>query len=383
MAETLPPRILVVDDEALHMKALCDTLMEHGYDTVGCTGGKDALNALEGAEFDLLLADLMMPELNGIALLQAALKLDSNLVGVIMTGKGTIATAVEAMKAGALDYIIKPFKLNAILPVLSRALVVRRLRMENAELGRQVTERTQELEAANKELEAFSYSVSHDLRAPLRIIDGFSQALLDDHAGQLDEKGRDCLRKVRAGAQRMGELIDDLLKLSRITSADLSRNHVDVSALARAVGEELKRKEPERRVSLLIREGLVAEADSRLMRIVLENLLGNAWKFTTKTGEPRIEIGAEQHDESAVFVVRDNGAGFDMIYAGKLFRPFQRLHRESDFPGTGIGLATVRRIIERHGGRVWAEGAPGRGASVYFTLAPPAKGKAAVSTTLR
>ena len=185
---------------------------------------------------------------------------------------------------------------------------------------------------------------------------------------QLDDKGRRFLRVARQEADRMGQLIDDLLNLSRITSAQLSRDPVDLSALALGTGEELQRKAPERRVSLLIQEGLVAEVDRQLLRILFDNLLGNAWKFTVKTGEPRIAFGIEQHNGSEVFVVRDNGAGFDMAYADKLFRPFQRLHTESEFPGTGIGLATVRRIVERHGGRVWASGEAGVGASFSFTL---------------
>jgi light-regulated signal transduction histidine kinase (bacteriophytochrome) len=229
-----------------------------------------------------------------------------------------------------------------------------------------------ELARANGELKAFSYSVSHDLRAPLRAIDGFTKALLDDNSAQLDETGRGHLSRIRAGAQRMGELIEDLLGLSRVTSADLRRTRVDISSLARTVTEELTRKEPQRTIRLLIQDGLVAEADVGLLRIVLENLLGNAWKFTTRTEEPTIAFGVEQKNEDTVFVVRDNGAGFDMAYAAKLFQPFQRLHTESDFPGTGIGLATVRRIVERHGGRVWAEAAPGHGTSVFFTVPPAA-----------
>jgi light-regulated signal transduction histidine kinase (bacteriophytochrome) len=231
-----------------------------------------------------------------------------------------------------------------------------------------------ELMRANEELKAFTYSVSHDLRGPLRAVDGFTRMLEDGYAAQLDDEGRRLLGVVREGASRMGQLIDDLLHLSRVSSAELRRDRADLSALARAVGEELQRREPERRVSLVIQEGLIAEVDRQLFRILLDNLLGNAWKFTAKTAEPRIAFGTEQRDGGEVFVVRDNGAGFDMAYAGKLFRPFQRLHHESEYPGTGIGLATVRRIVERHGGRVWAEGAPGRGTSVFFTLPPTATG---------
>jgi hypothetical protein len=236
------------------------------------------------------------------------------------------------------------------------------------ELEQRVRERTAQLEAANRELEAFSYSVSHDLRAPLRSIDGFSQALLEDHADMLNAKGQDYLRRVRAGAQRMGELIDDLLQLSRVGRTELRRKRADLSAVARLVAAELTKSEPERHVEVVIQDHLVTEADPSLLRIVLENLLGNAWKFTGKVASPKIEFKATEAGEEVVYCVCDNGAGFDMNYVGRLFGPFQRLHAERDFPGTGIGLATVQRIIDRHGGRVWAEGAVGHGATFFFTL---------------
>lgn len=236
------------------------------------------------------------------------------------------------------------------------------------ELERRVAERTAELQEANRELESFSYSVSHDLRAPLRSIDGFSQALLEDHAEVLPAKGRDYLGRIRDSAQRMGELIDDLLQLSRVSRAEVRRARVDITTLARSVLTELEKTEPSRHVDVDVQEGLVAQADSRLLRIVLENLLGNAWKFTAKAVHPKIEFRASVESGELVYHVRDNGAGFDMAYANKLFGPFQRLHLERDFPGTGIGLATVQRIIRRHGGRVWAEGEVGRGATLSFTL---------------
>ena len=228
----------------------------------------------------------------------------------------------------------------------------------------------EELERKNRELETFSYSVSHDLRGPLRSIDGFSQALLEDYGAVLDEHARDYLRRVRVAAQEMGELIDGLLTLSRVERAGLSRSWVNVSEIARTIADELGRTQPERPVAFAIARGLTVEADGRLVRALLDNLIGNAWKFTGKTSSPRIEIGATEHGDGTVYFVRDNGAGFDMTYAEKLFRPFQRLHGDGDFPGTGIGLATVQRIVERHGGRVWAEGAVGQGATIFFTLPP-------------
>ena len=224
-------------------------------------------------------------------------------------------------------------------------------------------------DAANKELEAFSYSVSHDLRAPLRGIDGFSQALIEDYAEKLDDEGKQHLGRIRAGAQRMGQLIDDLIKLSQVTRGELQRTKVDLTRAAREVIDDLRRDDPDRRVEILIEDGLAAEGDPKLLRVALHNLIGNAWKFTAKQAAARIEVGvSDARDGRPVYVVRDNGAGFDMTYASKLFGAFQRLHSMSDFPGTGIGLATVERVVRRHGGRVWAEGSVGKGAAFFFTL---------------
>jgi signal transduction histidine kinase len=233
-------------------------------------------------------------------------------------------------------------------------------------MNRELVEKNEELDRIAKELEAFSYSVSHDLRAPLRSIDGFSQALLEDQLERLDDSGKDYLQRVRAAAQRMGTLIDALLGLSRIGRADFVRETIDLASIARAVVDELRQADPERSVDVVVQDGLVVEADDRLMRIVLQNLLGNAWKFTAKKEGAHIEVGAL----GVVYHVRDDGAGFDPTYADRLFTPFQRLHSPGDFPGTGIGLATVRRIVQRHGGRIWAEGAVGRGATFSFTLGP-------------
>lgn len=234
---------------------------------------------------------------------------------------------------------------------------------------RDITERKraeEELRAANEELEAFSYSVSHDLRAPLRSIDGFSRILLEDHWESLDEDGRDYLRRVRAASQRMDQLINDLLDLARVTSAELRRERVDLSALARDVSEGLLREDPAREVAFSIQEGLEAKGDSRLLKIALENLLGNAFKFTRNESRAEIEVGFDA--DPGAYRIRDNGAGFEMAHAEKLFVPFRRLHREKEFDGTGIGLATVARIVRRHGGKIWAEGEPSKGAVFYFTL---------------
>ena len=246
------------------------------------------------------------------------------------------------------------------------------IRRMNVDLERRVAERTRQLEETNRELEAFSYSVSHDLRAPLRSIKGFSQILLDDHAGQLDATALHYLRRVRAASQRMDSLIDELLALSRLTRQPLRAVPVDLSALARDVAAELAAGAPERTITFAIAPDLTAEGDPQLLRAVLENLLANAVKFTARRADARIGFAQEATPCGRAFVVRDNGAGFDMAYASRLFKPFSRLHDQDDFPGNGIGLATVQRIIHRHGGRIHAEGTPGRGAAFSFTLGQPA-----------
>lgn len=238
----------------------------------------------------------------------------------------------------------------------------------NENLERRVAQRTRQLEAANRELEAFSYSVSHDLRAPLRSMDGFSQILMRDHAAKLDETGRDYLQRIVRASKRMGELIDDLLQLSRVSRSELKKETIDLSVLARSVQRDIQATAPDRRVEWAIQDGVVVEADSRLMRAMLENLLRNAWKFSAKKADARIEFGAIDREGEEVLFVRDNGAGFDMQYAHKLFGAFQRLHRTEEFEGMGVGLAIVQRIVHHHGGRIWAEGAPGEGATFYFTI---------------
>ena len=253
------------------------------------------------------------------------------------------------------------------------------IRQLNAELEERVKRRTRELELINRELEAFTYSVSHDLRAPLRSIDGFSQAVLEDYQGKLEPEGIDHLQRVRAAAKRMGVLIDDLLTLSRMSRAKMARQKVDLAALAATVVQELRDSEPERRVEMAIGEDLAGFGDPPLLRIVLENLLGNAWKFTARQPVARIEFNTTDVEGERAYFVRDNGAGFDMAYCEKLFTAFQRLHATSEFPGTGVGLATVQRIIHRHGGRVWAEGKEGEGATFYFTLGLPTDGGSAQS----
>lgn len=385
-----PKRILVVDDSETYLHEIAAVLRGDGYDVVLARSGEQALEMLAVQPVDCVLLDLVMPGLGGKDTCRQikASPVVRDVPLIIVTSVEDRNAMIEGLAFGADDYIAKSSEFE-VLKARVRAQIRRKqfedehrrireellrseLQAAEARAARELAEAkaalVEELERKNKELEAFSYSVSHDLRAPLRSIDGFSQALLEDHFEGLNEKGRDYLQRVRTSAQRMGQLIDDLLLLSRVSRADLSRGHVNITDIARAVAAELQRKEPEREIVFTLQEGLVADADSRLMRVLFDNLLGNAWKFTTKTPEPHVEFGVTERQGDSVFFVRDNGAGFNMTYAGKLFNPFQRLHSEDFFPGTGIGLATVRRIVDRHGGRVWAEGAVGLGATVFFTI---------------
>ena len=245
------------------------------------------------------------------------------------------------------------------------------LQQAHTELEQRVEERTRQLVAANRELEAFSYSVSHDLRGPLEVINGFSHILLIEHGGKLDPAAHDYVQQIGGATQRMAELIDDLLNLSRVSTTGMHRETVDLAAMARSIGDQLCRREPARGVEFVIHKCSTVQGDSRLLRIVLENLLRNSWKYTSNRELARIEFGCEQRVGRSAFFVRDNGAGFDSKLADRLFKPFQRLHATSEFPGTGIGLATVQRIIARHGGDVWAEGDVDKGATFYFTLGSP------------
>lgn len=527
-------RLLIVDDEGAQRQALCDILGQEGYLTRGFADGREALAALREEPYDALLTDLMMPQIDGITLLRACREIDRDLACIVMTGHATVSTAVEALKAGAVDYVMKPFNVSQILAVLGRALDLRRLQLENIqlresvsiyELARAITqglgdadivERTlaaaaalndcaavylleqtgatvptlalagkagpraqpltsttppapvladwvrrasQELEtlgAANSvaalighpfdrelgialpiltagqlfgvlgftsteprrrarigqvkaldvlartaatafaraalvtelramngvleqrvqerthELEAFTYSVAHDLRAPLRGINGMAEILSENNLQQLDADGQNHLRLIVQSGNRMSQLIEDLLKLSRITRSELTRQLLDLSSLVREVLQQLQSAHPSRRVDLVVAEGVSVAADARLLRVALENLLGNAWKFSSQRTRARIEFGVERQQGAPVYFIRDNGVGFDMRYAAKLFGVFQRLHTAEEFEGTGVGLSIVHRIVTRHGGRVWAQSRKGEGTTLYFSLPGPA-----------
>lgn len=374
--DTSPPaRVLIVDDEAAQVTALCRTLRSEGYSTTGFTLASEALAALRHGTFDILITDLTMPEMDGIALLRAAGEVDPDLVGIVMTGHGTIGTAVEAMKSGALDYILKPFNLNGILPVLARALAIRRLRQQNTTLLQQLAERTSALEtanhdlqAANRELEAFTYSVSHDLRAPLRAIEGFYHLLTEQFGDALPAEARQLLDRISAKSHDMRQLIADLLRFSHLSRQPLAKQVVAVKNLAEEVFGELRSHEPDRDIAISVSDLPEAFADPALLKQVFVNLEANALKFTRHKDRAVIQIAGRRDREECVYSIHDNGAGFDMSHADKLFGIFQRLHRGDEFEGTGVGLSIVRRIIERHGGRIWAEAQVGKGAAFTFTL---------------
>jgi signal transduction histidine kinase len=365
---TAAARLLIVDDEAAQLRALCDTLQLEGYVTQGFGSGQEALATLSPGEFDLLLTDLMMPGMDGITLIDAAKKIDPSIGALVMTGHGTIDTAVRAMQGGALDYILKPFRLNVILPVIARALDVQRLRRENAELHLREKQRSAELAAAYHELESFSYSISHDLRAPLRSMDGFAAILESEFAAQLGDEGRRILNIIRAGSQKMDELIVSLLEFSRAGRSALQFDRVDMTLLADAAAREVQALYTGPEAQIDITDLPPVQADPVVIRQVWCNLIGNALKYSAKRATPKISVSGRIDNGEAIYQVEDNGAGFDMRYADKLFGVFQRLHRSEDFSGTGVGLAIVHRIIARHGGRIWAESSPDAGACFQFAL---------------
>lgn len=362
------PQLLIVDDEIPLMHALRDALAAEGYGTRGFSSAREALASLQPGHFDLLLTDLKMPEMDGIDLIAAAQQIDKQLGAIVMTGHGTIDTAVKAMRGGALDYILKPFKLHAILPVISRALDVRRLRRENALLLEREREHSERLAIAYHDLEAFTYSISHDLRAPLRAIEGFTRILDEDFGEQLGAEGRRIARIIRESSGNMDRLIVGLLAFSRVGNQQLAPGSVDMKKLAREAAAEVlssyRGPDPELEIDPIP----PCRGDATVLRQVWCNLIGNALKYSAKRPRPRVHVSGRSEPNEHIYRVQDNGAGFDMRHADKLFGVFQRLHGADEFDGTGVGLAIVRRIIVRHRGRIWAEGAPDAGACFHFAL---------------
>ncbi|MBL8955491.1 MAG: response regulator [Myxococcaceae bacterium] len=385
-----PKKVLAVDDSATYLQETVDALAGSGFEVITARSGIEALELLAVQKVDCILLDVEMVGMNGREVCRRvkANPTTRDTPLILVTADASREAMSAGLSAGADDFVVKSSELQVlrarVLAQLRRkqledqrrhvreALVRRELEAAEAKAARELAEAKAELvlelERKNKELEAFSYSVSHDLRAPLRGIMGFMRALIEDSGHLLDATGREHADRVEAAAIRMNQLIDDLLALSRIGRSELRRTKTDVTGLVRVVVQELKNREPNRQVEVEIEEGLEASADAQLLRVLFENVLGNAWKFTGKVAAPRITVRREDTPHGRAIVVRDNGAGFDAKHANKLFTPFQRLHRADEFPGTGIGLATVHRVAERHGGKVWAESEVGKGTAILFTL---------------
>ena len=377
--------ILLVDDQPANLVALEAMLQGLGQNLIKAESGREALKWLLTHEFAVILLDVKMPDMDGFetaTLIRERDKSRHTPILFLTAADKSENHAVRGYAVGAVDYLVKPVvpefvrsKVAVFVELAKKSELLRRqtqLLAEGEEAARNLAEARAEmmrdLEHKNRELESFSYAVSHDLRAPLRRIDSFSRAILESQGERLDEQGRRYLERVREASQHMSQLIDDVLYLSRVTRAELRDLEVDLSALVTLILSRLQESEPARKVETRVRPGVVVTGDAQLLRIALENLLENAWKFTSKKADARIEFGVTQVAGEPTYFVRDNGAGFDMTYAERLFGPFQRLHPQDEFPGSGIGLATVQRIIHRHGGQVSAEGLVGQGATFQFTL---------------
>ena len=354
-------RVLVVDDNA-DLREYMASLLAGEYEVSSAVDGLQGLAAAQEDPPDIIVSDVMMPGLSGTDLVRRlrAEPRTASIPIILVSARAGQEAAIAGLDAGSDDYLTKPFAAPELLA---------RVRT-HVQLARRRREWISQLQAANRELDAFTHSVAHDLRAPLRGINGMAEILFDTKLQQLDSEGQKYLRYIRDSGQRMAQLIEDLLKLSRTTRGELLRHPVDLSDLARHVVQQLRESDPNREVTFAVQDGLSANADPRLLRAALENLLGNAWKFTSRRTAARIEFGVDVTQGEPIYFIRDNGAGFDMTYADRLFGVFQRLHAASEFEGTGVGLATVQRIIVRHGGRIWAEGAVDKGATFFFTLGP-------------
>jgi two-component system sensor histidine kinase/response regulator len=374
-------RLLIVDDDGDQVATMCRLLRAQRYSVTGSISGADALDVLratraDAVQFDILVTDLIMPVMDGIALLRAAREIDRDLVGIIMTGHGTVDSAVEAMKSGAFDYIRKPFSVKVAMPVLSRALAVRRLGRENAMLLQQVANHTIELETANRELiaanvelDAFTLSVSHDLRQPISHILGFAELLSKGTTGPLNERQKELFDYIYNGGRRLWCLTEDLLRFSRVSQQPLCKEDVNMEALVREILSPMQMTETHRKIELRIGSLPRVRGDRSLLRQVFVNLLSNAFKFTRRVPNPIVEVTGKSAAGKVSYCIRDNGAGFDMAQSQRLFAIFQRLHSDGEFEGTGVGLSIVKRILERHGGGITAESEMGKGTT--FTLELP------------
>lgn len=405
-------RILIAEDSPTQAERLKYALERNGYQVISTANGVEAIRVARQHRPTLVISDIVMPQMDGYELCQQ-IKSDPELKElpvILVTTLSDPQDVIRGLECRADHFITKPYDERFLLSRVQAVLLNREVRKaDRADAGVEIhfngqqhvitadrlqilnlllstyeaaVQRNQELaaakdalraantslEASNKELEAFSYSVSHDLRAPLRAIEGFTRTLATDHASSFDDTAKGLLQRVQNACSRMGQLIEDLLNLARLARSEMRRQRVDLGGMVQSIVEELKNGQPDRKLEFKVSGELVADGDARLLRIALENLLGNAWKFTAKRPVANIEVGALRDGTGSVYFVRDNGAGFNMAYADKLFGAFQRLHSASEFPGTGVGLATVQRIIHRHGGRIWVESVVDVGTTFYFTL---------------
>jgi len=366
-------RIMIVEDERILALDLAETLDELGYTVAGTASrGEEAIELARRLDPQLILMDVRLEgDIDGITAAET-IRDEHDVPVVFLTAHADDDTLQRATSTDASAYLVKPFKppdLRCVIEIaLHKHAADMRLRENERWLEQTLQHRTAALEAANRELEAFNYSVAHDLRAPLRGIDSFSQLLIERYSQRLDSEGLAYLNRVRAAASRMSQLIDALLSLAQVGRSELQPLDLDFSQLVQSAAGEIAAANPGRSVPTVIAPGMRAYGDSRLLRIVVANLLENAWKFTARRQRPAVEVGPVQNTALPTYYVRDNGAGFDPAYASRLFGAFQRLHPDREFPGTGIGLAIVQRVIARHGGTVWADSRPEEGATFYFTL---------------
>ncbi len=398
---TAPVKILLVDDQPDNLLSAGAVLETLGESVVKVESGREALRQLLEHDFAVIVLDVMMPDMDGFETAALIRERERSrhtpIIFLTALGRGDDHMR-QGYNLGAVDYLTKPFapdilrtKVGVFVELHRKSALLRQqgqqLERQNAELqdaiqrswraeeeikalNRHLERRIGELNDLNRELETFSYTVSHDLRGPLSRISGFSKALLEAYYAQLDDQGRLYLNRIEHSARRMNDLVEDLLSLSRVTRVEMNRQVVDLSAIVRSIAADLAAREPGRAVEFAIEDSVYAFGDPDLLRAAILNLMENSWKFTRKHAAARIEFGAQEPvgESPRAFFLRDDGAGFEMSMAGRLFNPFQRLHKDSDFEGTGIGLATVDRIVRRHGGRIWAESEVERGATFYFTL---------------
>ena len=362
-------KVFIIDDDPASIRMLNELLQER-YEVFGSTGGHQAIELIGQLLPDLILLDVIMPEMDGYEICRRLKekRATRDIPLIFLTSCTETDKIVRGFGLGAVDYITKPFQVSEVLARVDTHVQLRAARQEIALKNAELETRARELEHANEELEAFNYSVAHDLRTPLVTVGLICNLLLKKHSLSLDETGREYLRILLKETTRMDGLVSALLTFSRCSRQEISKQETDLSRMVNDIRVELLVQEPQRQVNFRIEEGVLCYGDPFLMQVVLENLIGNAWKYSSKKESALIEFGVSATDGETTYFVRDNGAGFEMDKAELLFAAFQRLHDSNDFEGFGIGLTTVQRIIHRHGGRIWAEGEVGKGATFYFSL---------------